>query len=414
LSPFRRFIGAVTVALAIGTAIGVPVVANNGGGGGGGGGPTGANLWIDTTGGTCTRQSTAGAWVDAQGCGSMQAALTAAQGGDAIIMKDGTYGAQTLATGEKASMVTITAEDYRQVFVGQLESDVGNVTVSGVTGAGSGASLSDLRLVVRTGKTFILDGFKGGSVWLDSNNIVIERGDFCNGGISTSGESDCMQWWNGVTNITLKNSILHDWTTANDTTNHNDFIQVFPSGSNLDIDGNIFDNGPTSIIQMGGGAFSNVTFENNYFGLVNHCGNLASDSSTTRSGFLRFRNNVYGSLCGTYGFNDGSTTGTYTIDISGNIYLTTATTCSQHQAVSGGFNVFPTSASATCGTNPKKCTPTFLNGTPSAANGFDIRLSPSDTCAKDAGNASSFAPVDFFGTARPLGIAPDAGADEVG
>jgi hypothetical protein len=85
VSPFQRIIGALSIALAIGTAVGVPIVANNGGGGGGGGGGGSttigaANLWIDTTGGSCTRQSSAGSWVDAQGCGSMQAAMTAAQG----------------------------------------------------------------------------------------------------------------------------------------------------------------------------------------------------------------------------------------------------------------------------------------------------------------------------------------------
>ena len=39
-------------------------------------GPTAtANLWVDTDGGTCTRQATPGPYVDAAACSSMQTAM---------------------------------------------------------------------------------------------------------------------------------------------------------------------------------------------------------------------------------------------------------------------------------------------------------------------------------------------------
>ena len=48
--------------------------------------PTGtANLWIDLNGGSCTRQATAGAYVDAQACGSWNAAYQAASPGDTVL-----------------------------------------------------------------------------------------------------------------------------------------------------------------------------------------------------------------------------------------------------------------------------------------------------------------------------------------
>ena len=52
---------------------------------------TTANLWVDLNGGSCTRQATAGAYVDAQACSSFNAAYSAAQPGDLVIAKCGDY-----------------------------------------------------------------------------------------------------------------------------------------------------------------------------------------------------------------------------------------------------------------------------------------------------------------------------------
>jgi hypothetical protein len=72
--------------------------------------PTTANLWIDTTGGSCTRQATPGAYVDGQACSSMQAAQTAALAGDVVLMKTGTYGSQSFSSSEKTGIVTYYCE----------------------------------------------------------------------------------------------------------------------------------------------------------------------------------------------------------------------------------------------------------------------------------------------------------------
>ncbi|MEJ0073150.1 MAG: hypothetical protein WDN27_03685 [Candidatus Saccharibacteria bacterium] len=50
-----------------------------------------ANLWIDTNGGSCTRQSTAAGYSDGQACASLQAAYNAASSGDVINIMDGVY-----------------------------------------------------------------------------------------------------------------------------------------------------------------------------------------------------------------------------------------------------------------------------------------------------------------------------------
>jgi hypothetical protein len=62
----------------------------------------GASLWVDTNGGSCTRQPAAGSYVDPQACGSFQAAYSMAQCGDTIGVRAGTYGVQSISSGSKA------------------------------------------------------------------------------------------------------------------------------------------------------------------------------------------------------------------------------------------------------------------------------------------------------------------------
>lgn len=108
----RSHVTAIVVAAAILGGGGYAVVQ-----GGGGGAPAGtANVWIDTTGGTCTRQGTPGAYVDAAACGSLGAAYTAASAGDTVRVKNGTYTSAQSITGSKASVVTFIGESKAGVL----------------------------------------------------------------------------------------------------------------------------------------------------------------------------------------------------------------------------------------------------------------------------------------------------------
>lgn len=71
----------------------------------------GPNLWVDTNGGSCTRQATGAPYDDGAACGSLDAAWDAAQAGDRIQVKAGTYGKPQNITGEKASETTISGEN---------------------------------------------------------------------------------------------------------------------------------------------------------------------------------------------------------------------------------------------------------------------------------------------------------------
>jgi hypothetical protein len=50
----------------------------------------------------------------------------------------------------------------------------------------------------------------------------------------------------------------------------------------------------------------------------------------------------------------------------------------------------------------------------SGDNKADWHISTADTCARGAGDPSSYPPTDLDGQSRPLGGTPDAGADEAG
>ena len=74
---------------------------------------SGANLWVDGSGGSCTRQATSGNYADSQACGSFQAAYAAAQCGDIVGVQPGCYGSQSIRGGSKScsssTQVTITS-----------------------------------------------------------------------------------------------------------------------------------------------------------------------------------------------------------------------------------------------------------------------------------------------------------------
>lgn len=76
-----------------------------------------AHLWVDTDGGTCTRNSSPAAYVDAAACSSFGTATSAASTGDTIRIKTGTYGPQG-SIGDGTKVLTFIAEDATVVDTG--------------------------------------------------------------------------------------------------------------------------------------------------------------------------------------------------------------------------------------------------------------------------------------------------------
>jgi hypothetical protein len=381
----------------------------------------------------------------------MQAAQNAAQGGDTVVVRNGTYVAQTLNSGQKSSTVNYQAQTNGSVFVAALTIFIDKVHVTGIVGSGSGETRGGLDIEDRTSTAFTdvlvdcantMESWSGGgykNLFTAAPHVTVQHCDFggwnaCTGYISGSGckaGSNCeiedgtrfWSWGPGNTSTpdsdSLLGNIIHDVTAPPDGAcgggagvPHVDALQVYSGGTNITVSGNKFYGNATSAVQAGGGSLSNWTVENNYFGATTCCNNLVWGQASVSGSYI-VRNNTNANPNGYLVVNNASASGATTYDFSSNLNIAAPTVCTAVGSVTGGNNVFPSSGGATCGSNVKRCNPTFLNGIPSASNGYDIRLSPSDTCAIGAGNSSDFASIDIFGTARPQGSGIDAGAYEL-
>lgn len=131
-----------------------------------------ANLWIDTDGGTCTRQGTPATYSSASSCSSMDAAINACTAGDMIRMKAGTYGAQSINRTKTTPGCTVIAE-----------------TTATIGGLKTHGAWYEIQNIVGTG--WDIDNTTGGP---GTNNITCR-------GCSFSGNSGV--WWvaNGYSNI---------------------------------------------------------------------------------------------------------------------------------------------------------------------------------------------------------------------
>jgi hypothetical protein len=82
--------------------------------------PSGANLWVDGNGGTCQRAGTAGGYSDAAACGGLAAAQAAAQPGDVVRIKGGSYGDQTLTQDKGSPAITFKPADGETASFGTV------------------------------------------------------------------------------------------------------------------------------------------------------------------------------------------------------------------------------------------------------------------------------------------------------
>ncbi len=385
-----------------------------------------ANLWVDLNGGSCTRSASLIAYNDATACSSMQAAQTAASGGDTVRIVNGTYGAQTLTSSQKTSAVNYFAETATQVKVANLLINIDKIHVTGVIASGTGDQRGGLG-VEETGTEFtdvVIDGFAGSSGFVGASNVTVKNSEFGNANVcnmpNPANIEDAFRFWaRSVTNTTatgdkLINSVIHDFRGPNGCGIglHVDGMQL-QGGNNIVIDGNKFYNNETSDIQQGiwgSATLGSMLVQNNFFDAPIVWGNVLSIGQAPCSGVI-IQNNVFSPNAGTID-NSGGCTGS-PIHRS-NVFLGAVSSCTNGVAFSGGYNIFPSSGGTTCGTNIKRCTPAWVNGIPSSSNNYDMHISSTDTCTLDAGDPTAgFPATDAYGNSRPQGLAPDAGPFEL-
>jgi hypothetical protein len=382
-----------------------------------------ANLWVDTNGGSCTRQSTAGNYVDAQACGSFDAAYHAANPGDLVLVQSGNYGDQSLsADGTKAAggaRVVIAPATGATVVVGSkplatiLKTSTGldvtgstavtfqDFTVRGDVNAGSAANnVTFQNLITNNGILGIYHAsnisFIGGS-YGNTNEYKAEI--FPNGS------------WQHNQNILIQGVTIHDMHSDDFVCCHVEGL-LLSDGDNVTISGNTFYNNDIFDLSIGvfcgqGGCaqLSNITVENNFFGGggTGYQSSLGLNTNTTTWNGLNVRNNT--ALVDMR--HPDCSGGCTNVKYSGNISpLQGSWECVGN--VNYKHNVW-TGAGGSCDpTDISVANANFVNGGGNPPDLHITSLSP----AIDKGDPTNCPSTDIDGQTRPNGTACDAGADE--
>jgi hypothetical protein len=399
-----------------------------------------ANLWVDSSGGSCARAASAAGYSDAAAC-SWQQANSACQGGDTVLVKSGSYGNLVIrGSNGRSSACTIKVEPGQTVTVGSLELGIWQ---SCSPGANSSSTTNWLTIV---------GPLKSREFHADcSNQVTVDGLDMDAGGQQIS---QPFQVQSGATNFTLRNSKVHNALNPN--------AMMVLEGTNFTFDNNdIYDdlnntNGaihdecfraqPVTGMTMtrnhfwscnvmdvfitGSETASNWTVENNIFeaptgssgnaanGFAFRCGGTPSPSP---DGFV-LRYNTFGSsgvqLCAS---DSPPTSNGFTV--TGNYFEANAPCGLPNTSYS--YNITPTGTNNCGGTGAQSFSLTtitagFTNYQPFTGNSGANPQPPGDykplttSPLINKGNPNNYPTTDRTGTNRYKGTAPDTGAYETG
>lgn len=411
----------------------------------GGGGALLARLWIDTTGGTCTRSSSPVAYSDAAACSNFNTALSAATAGDTVRIRDGTYPG-LLMTGSPTKAVTFEGTSASAAKFGQLITTASNLTFSKVTFenravswdgstcpywdytlylCGNGITLTDV----------VVDGLEKGKPEGDSNRL---------GGIQVTGNNHTftrVEVWNirdnkgfqgGGDNLVVQDSLFHDvaLTTEGAAADvHLECAAVTEGNNQIWRRNKFWRCGQINWVSqnyVGGPAFGPVTLENNWFAhpILNEtsfawqagapcisltqgnnnsnswagwvvryntfeCGGTVVQTTTTAD------DNASATWLGNLGFDPGCSSLEWTV--SYNVGSVCASIGTNH-VVANALNT----------SSAQNQAPFYVDA---PANNFHLN---STSAALNRGNTAggTYPALDIDSEARYLGSAPDAGGDE--
>lgn len=380
--------------------------------------PTGANLWVDSSGGSCVRQASPATYVDAAACSTVQAAYNAAGCGDTVRVRAGTgYGAFQITSGSKdcdeSSMVVFRPEDDRENRFGRAAT----VKTSGisVTAENAWVEFRDFDLFTDPGATAgAMNAARDSGVVdvhavfrrIDAQQVFIRANDVSVIGGSVGGFESCSKSFDDAivatfdsdtgtpsSRILLEGMLIHDITRTG-CSDHSDSLQLL-GGTFITIRGNTWVRGPTQSIfgrPVSDAPLNNILIENNMVG----------DTAGTQSINIGSGSDV----CSDVVVRGNSTSESINVDCtgSGNVVNGNYTTSCGISGADASNNV-----GTNCGLPARACVPTWLNGPPGTTG--DFHIAAEDTCLRERG-AGGMPATDFDGDARPLG-GFDIGADEV-
>lgn len=249
-----------------------------------------ANLWVDSNGGTCTRQTSPATYSDAAACSSLNAAYAAASGGDTVRVRTGSYGAQTISATAKTSYVTFRADGGPVTLTGALDVQTNFVKIDGQ----ATSAPYDWQVpyhIVHIGQSSVrnhdvtVNHLDGRNFQIDTAyNVNITGGDWgpsvaCRTGTYPASPSPNDQLENQITgrsgssstphDIVLDGLYIHDQNTDNAGSCHTGGL-IFQGGYNVTIRNTKFEQNAIYDILFDDftGTFrtDNITLENNWFG----------------------------------------------------------------------------------------------------------------------------------------------------
>jgi len=390
-----------------------------------------ANLWVDLNGGSCTRQGTAAAYVDALTCGSWNAAYQAASPGDTVLVRGGTYASQRVldrtnialgtasvvfhpAPGESILMNSLQL--YAHDFILDGGDVVGANEPNRITIRGEQAP-DEEALGMRDNqgsqdgqhRNLIVEDVHIRNVKTSSDYSVLRYSDVGPSDMGTGNLcSDLVQSADEPTfGWVVEYNLVHDNTSAGCGGAHIDAFDVYV------VDGVIRGNrvwwcGTQCIFT---GDPSSILIENNMIEETNACGGgCDGPQELAVMGATTVRYNTIEGYDG-YG-RDPDRPGN--ANVYANVFLTKYVGCAGGGTVSVTYdrNVFAP-GSDNCGTNARFCTPRLADGNlyTNVDRQADYHLAANDTCALGAGNQSLYPARDLDEASRPSGPV-DAGADE--
>lgn len=391
-----------------------------------------ANLWVDTTGGSCVRQAKPGRYVDAQACESLNAAYQTARPGDVILIKGGSYpdqrvedrpdlplGSATIAfhpaPRESATFPGLIMFGHDVVLDGGDAVGVNEPNRITFTGTNIGGRSIDVRddipsIQNHQHRNVTIEDVHTRNVYYTADYSTFRYSEVgpnipCQSGaddLVLSGDEPVQGW-------VIEYNIIHDnrldlcpgyggHTDAMDLYLENGVVRgnrIWWCGTQC-----IFTGDPGSML-----------IEDNMIEETNACGDgCAAPQELALMGTNTVR---YNTIEGSDGYGrDPDRPGDSTV--YGNIFLTPHNSCASRGAVHVAFdyNVFPPGSN--CGSHARYCVPRLADGRrySNTDRQADFHLATNDTCAIAAGDPAKFPALDLDQATRPQCGATDAGADE--